>query len=56
MRNLLAVVAMFTLSGCGALFVGTTQSISINSSPVGSKIELDGGVYTTPATIELARN
>lgn len=53
---LVVITGSMFLSGCGALFVGTTQSISINSSPVGSKVELDGGVYTTPATIELARN
>ncbi len=57
MRSLvLSVVASVFLSGCGALFLGTTQTVNINSSPVNSKVEIDGGIYTSPVSIELARN
>lgn len=54
-RITLAILTCLTLAGCGALFKGTTQSVNINSSPPNSIIEVDGGIYTTPATIELAR-
>ena len=56
--RLIALVAVCSvaLTGCGALFVGTTQTVGINSSPVKSKVEVDKGVYTTPTSVELARN
>ena len=53
---LVVIAGSIFMSGCGALFLGTTQTVNINSSPVNSKIEVDGGIYTSPTSIELARN
>lgn len=55
MYAVLVALVSSTIS-CGALFVGTTQTVHINSSPVNSKIELDGGIYRSPASVVLARN
>jgi hypothetical protein len=56
--RLIALVAACSvaLTGCGALFVGTTQTISINSSPTNSEVKIDEGIFTTPTSVELARN
>ena len=42
--------------GCGALFYGSTQTISVKSVQRGSNIEVDGQTFVSPASIELRRN
>ena len=53
---LLVVLCAFSLTSCGALFKGTTQTISVKSFQEGSTIEVDGQTYVSPALIELPRN
>lgn len=53
---LLVVLCAFSFTSCGALFKGSTQTVSIKSFQQGASIEVDGQTYTTPATIELPRN
>ncbi len=53
---LTVVLCAFSLTSCGALFKGSTQTVSIKSFQQGSTIEVDGQTYTTPALIELPRN
>ena len=58
MKTYLFVVFLcaFCLTSCGALFKGTTQTISVKSFQQGATIEVDGQTYVTPALIELPRN
>lgn len=50
------IVAAF-LPGCATITRGTTQEISVDSTPQGSRVETtDGATYTTPAAIKLKRN
>jgi hypothetical protein len=46
------------LAGCGAVLHGTRQTVEVQSSPSGAKIETSppSGVFTTPATLNLERN
>ncbi len=53
---LAVLLCAFSFFSCGALFMGTTQTVSIKSFPQGSTIEVDGTTDLTPAMIELQRN
>ena len=52
----MVVLCAFSLTSCGALFKGTTQTVSVKSFQQGASIEVDGQTYVTPALIELPRN
>lgn len=45
------------MTGCGAMFGGTTQLIRVDSSPPGAKIRTSppSGEYSTPASMSLER-
>ena len=45
------------LAGCGAVLHGTRQTVEVQSSPSGAKIETSppSGIFTTPATLNLER-
>ncbi|MCY3682106.1 MAG: PEGA domain-containing protein [Gemmatimonadetes bacterium] len=53
---LLVVLCAFSLMSCGALFKGSTQTVSIKAFQQGATIEVDGQTYVSPALIELPRN
>lgn len=60
MRALLlsaVVVSLPALTGCGTIFGGTTETISVQSSPAGVTVSTNPatGTFTTPASIELDR-
>lgn len=55
-RFLIALLCVFSFVSCGALFKGSTQTISVKSFPQGSTIEVDGQTFVSPALIELPRN
>ena len=40
-------------SGCATVTRGTTQEISVDSTPQGAMVETSGATYTTPAAIKL---
>ncbi len=54
--GLLAATALF-LSGCGTLMHGGSQTIDVQSSPSGAKVETSPatGTYTTPTALNLER-
>jgi hypothetical protein len=56
-RIALGVLAGCLLTGCGAILHGTRQTIDVQSSPGGAKIETSPatGTYTTPTTLDLER-
>ena len=55
--GLVIVGAAMLFSSCATLFTGTSDMISIDSSPVGAKILIDGlNVGKTPATIKVERS
>lgn len=56
-RIAVTAVAVSLLSGCGAILHGTRQSIDVQSSPAGAKVETSpsSGVFTTPTTLNLER-
>ena len=51
------VVVPLVLPGCGLMFGGTHQSISVQSSPDGAKVTTTpaSGDFTTPTTLSLER-
>ena len=51
-----SLLCAFSLTSCGALFKGSTQTVSVKSFPQGSTIEVDGQTAVSPALIELPRN
>jgi len=52
----LAVVAIF-LSGCATMIRGTEQEVSVNTNPVGAKVEFSNGQScNSPCTIKAKRN
>ena len=53
---LLCTFFLFSFSGCGVVLNGSTQLISIRSTPPGSTVDIEGETYTTPAEAELERN
>lgn len=51
----ISVVALCLLSGCGAIFSGTTEEVSINSQPSNADIEINGQHRgSTPTTVTLS--
>ncbi len=53
---LCSLVVMLTSSGCCSIMSGSTQKISISSTPVGAKVTADNGTsITTPGFIVLER-
>lgn len=52
-----AVLLLSTLIGCGAMFTGTKQDISIDSQPQGAKVSIKptGQTGVTPFTISLEK-
>ena len=53
----LTVLTLIVLSGCGAIMHGGRQTIDVQSTPAGAKIETNpvSMVYTTPSTLNLER-
>jgi hypothetical protein len=54
-KQIIAVLVMTCLTGCGTLFTGTTQSVQINSVPSGANIKVNGvdrGQTPTPVTLQ----
>jgi hypothetical protein len=51
-------VALLALgaSGCGALFWGTTQTVTVDTDPPGGVIVLDGKRHKAPARLKLKKN
>ncbi len=51
------IVSLPLLAGCGTIFGGTTETISVQSSPAGVTVTTNPatGTFTTPASIELDR-
>ncbi|GAC1659120.1 MAG: hypothetical protein NVS4B3_27030 [Gemmatimonadaceae bacterium] len=56
-RPTLLVIAVALLNGCGAILHGTLQTIDVQSTPSGAKVDASpvAGVYTTPMTLNLER-
>jgi len=55
---LLAVLA-FTLAigpGCGMVFWGTSNNVTIRSLPEGAKVTVDGSEYATPVVLKLKKS
>jgi len=61
MKNLLLTgllcALIMLLSGCGAMFQGSNQTVDIQSTPSGAKFTGSPGIgeYTTPASVKLSR-
>ena len=54
-QKALAALLMTSLTGCGTLFTGTTQSVQINSIPSGATIQVNGtdrGQTPMPVTLK----
>lgn len=49
------LIVVFVMSGCGAIMHGSSQDISINSSPTEAKTLVSGEERTTPAKYNLKR-
>lgn len=48
---------IFSLSGCGTLFTGSSEMVGINSEPAKAKVYVDGMyIGTTPTTTSLKRD
>jgi len=56
-RKALVVGTSFVLSGCGALMHGSGQTIDVESSPSGAKVETlpNMGTFVTPTKMNLVR-
>ena len=58
-KSLIAVAGLFLLSGCAAVMEGTTQDISVNTTPEGANCSFVrngaslGAVLSTPATFHV---
>lgn len=54
----LYALILWPLTGCGAIFNGTTQTIRAQSSPQGATITTNPatGTFTTPASLEMERS
>jgi hypothetical protein len=51
----IAVLLMTSLTGCGTLFTGTTQTVQINSIPSGATVQVNGadrGQTPMPVTLK----
>ena len=57
LQTLVTAVAVPLLSACGALMHGTRQTIDVQSSPSGTKVETSPptGTFTTPTVLDLER-
>ena len=53
---LATLACVFSFSGCGALFKGSTQTIGVRSAQYGITIEVAGQTYESPTSIELQRD
>jgi len=52
-----APMAVLALTGCATMLRGTEQQVSINTIPVGAKVQLSNGVScTSPCTVTVPRN
>jgi len=57
MKKFLLLSLSFLFAGCATIIHGTNQHISVNSSPPGAKVSVNGiPVATTPAKIKLSRS
>lgn len=53
---LVGVTMTLALGGCGSIVHGTTQQVSLSSSPMGASITVNGRpLGTTPAAVDLQR-
>jgi hypothetical protein len=57
-KVILTCILIASLSGCGAIFKGSSQDISIQSAPAGATVTGSPGfgTLTTPTTVKLSRN
>lgn len=55
--RLTALFGVLSLTtGCATIMTGTTESVSINSDPLGARVELSNGMTcVTPCTVEVAK-
>ncbi|HEY1301901.1 MAG TPA: hypothetical protein VGF24_00025 [Vicinamibacterales bacterium] len=56
-RTAVSLIAVLLVTGCGAILHGARQSIDVQSSPAGAKIETvpATGTFTTPTMLNLER-
>lgn len=55
--KLLTILIMITLVGCAGIINGTSQSVTINSTPEDAEVYIDGELRgTTPLTVKLKKN
>ena len=56
MKKFQAVVALFLLSGCGTVFSGTQQNVTVNTNVPEAKVYVNGmPMCSTPCAIDLNR-
>lgn len=53
----LLCVSLLLMTGCGAMFQGSSQTVDIQSAPSGAKVTGQPGIgeYTTPTAVKLSR-
>jgi PEGA domain-containing protein len=55
-RHLLILASVISIAACATTMHGTTQTVSVKSTPPGAVVKIDGSVVgTTPAFVELTR-
>jgi hypothetical protein len=56
-RKFPALLTLVLAGGCGAMLHGSRQTLDVQSSPAGAKVETSpsSGVFTTPTTLNLER-
>ena len=54
--GLLCSLALIGMIGCATITTGTTESVSINTDPIGAKVELsNGSTCSTPCNISVPK-
>lgn len=57
MKKFLAVITLFLLSGCGTVFSGTQQSVTVNTNIPEAKVYINGmPLCSTPCAVDLNRS
>ena len=57
MKSLLLFLGILTLSGCGTIFSGTQQNITVNANVPKAKVYVNGmPMCSTPCAIDLKRS
>lgn len=56
MKKFQAVIALFLLSGCGTVFSGTQQNVTVNTNAPEAKVYVNGmPMCSTPCAVDLKR-